>query len=383
MANIPVIIELRGDGTQLRGTLRSGARDLQQFGGQVENVERRANSAGRAATAMGRAVGAAIAGLGVRAIIRASDEFANLSTQIGLVSDSNSEFVATQSEVSRIARATRSDLTAVGTLYARLDSSLESLNTTQAEVSQLTETITQSFVISGASAAESAGSIRQISQAFASGVLRGDEFNSVNEQAPRIMQALADQLGVTRGELRGMAEQGELTSDILRNALLASAGQINEEFGRVNVTFSQAGVVLRNTIVELIGVTSQATALGTQGGNAILGFADIFGNAAAFVRDNALEIRLGVIAVQRTFGLVFAEASGAVQLFAQITAATVQNTLNVFQNLRAGVLEELAGLVSAIANNPLSGLPGFSDLSEDLQGTAAGLRDAAAEARLQ
>lgn len=188
-----------------------------------------------------------------------ADAWANVKVEIGLVNDTAGEAADALSEVRGVAQETSSDLGATSSLYAAIRRALKSLGDEQTSSIDLTRTITQSFQISGATAAESSGGIRQLSQALASGQLRGDEFNSVMEQAPRLSQALADSLGVTTGELRAMAEAGELTAQTVIRALTDQAQQIAAEAALLPDTFARAGQRFMNSLTAVVGGLNEAT----------------------------------------------------------------------------------------------------------------------------
>lgn len=174
-------------------------------------------------------------------IHRLADEYASLQGRLALVTDSQQSLGQAMGDVRRIALETGSDVNATGALYQRLMTSSKQLGLAQADVARVTSTVNKAYLISGASAQEAAGSVRQLQQALASGVLRGDEFNSVMENAPRLQQGLADALGVTAGELRGMAEQGRLTSKIVAQAILEMSDSVEVEAERMPKTLSRAG----------------------------------------------------------------------------------------------------------------------------------------------
>src|SRR5690606_17759855 len=104
----------------------------------------------------------------------------------------------------------------------------------------------------GSSASEANSSVRQFSQAMASGVLRGDEFNSIMENSPRLARALADGLNVPVGALRKMAEEGELTSDRVVAAIESQSEVIEREFQKVPLTVSRATQKVRNALLKLV-----------------------------------------------------------------------------------------------------------------------------------
>ncbi|MEM8305548.1 tape measure protein, partial [Morganella morganii] len=121
---------------------------------------------------------------------------------------------------------------------------------------KLTTIINQGFIVSGATAQEAENAIIQLSQGIASGVLRGEEFNSVSEQGSRLMVALADSMGVSIGQLRAMAAEGKLTTDVVVNGLLSQGAAIGEEFSKTTQTMSQALQEAGNNITKFFGNSS-------------------------------------------------------------------------------------------------------------------------------
>jgi len=293
----PVVVELRGDGRgviaafrttreeaeRLDAQLGRNTRGAERYTGQTrrasratEQYSRATGSASRTLRRMAGAATFAISALGVGQIAQAADQWTRFEARLNLVTDTSEQAAQAQERILDIANASGSAVDAVGELYVRLAQSLGDAGASAGELETITEAVTQSMRVSGASAAQSAGAIRQLSQSFAAGVLRGDEFNSVNEQAPRLMQALADSLGITRGELRGLAEQGQLTSDILRRALIDQADEIAAESASIPQTMGEALTSVQNSVRRTIGVLDEAT-------GASAAVAEAFSNTADFV----------------------------------------------------------------------------------------------------
>lgn len=173
-----------------------------------------------------------------------ADEAANLAARIKLVTGEGPAFQTAFNGVAAIAIRTNSALDETATLLARLskagtDAGM-SAGAAQAQALALTETINQAVQLSGSSADASKAAVTQLIQGLQSGVLRGEEFNSVLEQAPRLAQALATGLNVTTGELRRMAEQGSLTSDVVIKSLRGQADTVAAEFGKLPPTVGRA-----------------------------------------------------------------------------------------------------------------------------------------------
>lgn len=152
-----------------------------------------------------------------------------------------------------ISQKTRSGLDATATLYARLERSTRSYGVSVEDITKLTTIINQGFVVSGVTAEEASNAIIQLAQGLASGALRGDEFNSVNEQGNRLMIALADSMNVSIGALRNMAAEGKLTTDVIVNGLLSQGDKIGQEFAKTTATISQSLEIANNNITKFFG----------------------------------------------------------------------------------------------------------------------------------
>ncbi|WP_320734888.1 tape measure protein [Enterobacter kobei] len=152
-----------------------------------------------------------------------------------------------------ISQKTRSGLDATATLYARLERSTRSYGVSVEDITRLTTIINQGFVVSGATAEEASNAIIQLAQGLASGALRGDEFNSVNEQGNRLMIALADSMNVNIGALRNMAAEGKLTTEVIVNGLLSQGDKIGQEFAKTTATISQSLEIANNNITKFFG----------------------------------------------------------------------------------------------------------------------------------
>ena len=130
------------------------------------------------------------------------------------------------------------------------------------ELIKFTELINKQFTIAGTSTAGIDAAMLQLTQAMASGVLRGEELNSIFEQAPTIIQTIAEYLDVPIGQIRAMAQEGQITSTVVKNAMLASADEINAKFGSMPMTFSQVWTIAKNVALNAFGPVIQAIGAG-------------------------------------------------------------------------------------------------------------------------
>lgn len=197
-------------------------------------------------------------------ITRYADAYTSLQNQVRQTTKSTEELTQRTADLLSLANRSRAGISSTSELYTQLVLSTENLNLSTEEQLRLTETITKSFAVSGKSAADAAGSIRQLGQAFASGTLRGDEFNSIAEGAPEIMRALQRSLNLTQGELRDLAATGGITAKILVDALGDAAEVIDTKFNNSTATMAQNIEVANNNLTEFIG--SSTTVQNVMGG---------------------------------------------------------------------------------------------------------------------
>jgi tape measure domain-containing protein len=203
--------------------------------------------------------GIAAGAAAIRTVTRLADEYTNLQSRIRLVTDSQAQANAVSAQVFNIAQQTRSELSATGQLYTTLARSTADLGLSQSQLAQITQTANQSFVVSGASADSVRAAIVQLSQGLASGALRGDEFNSVAEQAPILLDLVAESLGKSRGELREFAAQGGITAKILTDALLSGAVNVQRQFDGMQITIAGAGQQVESAAAKFVGGAGQAS----------------------------------------------------------------------------------------------------------------------------
>ena len=198
----------------------------------------------------------------VKDVIGLADAYKNLQSRIGLVAGEGEHLARTMDDVQAVALRTHSALESTGVLFTRLaqagkDAGL-GLEQATAQSLALTESINQAVAISGAGVAASDAAITQLIQGLQSGVLRGEEFNSVMEQAPRLARALADGLGVTTGELRKMAESGALTTDVVIQSLQSQGQALEAEFGKLPLTVGRAITDVQTAFMRYVADTDAA-----------------------------------------------------------------------------------------------------------------------------
>ncbi|RYF67177.1 MAG: hypothetical protein EOO22_19825 [Comamonadaceae bacterium] len=190
------------------------------------------------------AVGGGFIGGLLKDVAQTADEFKNLQARVKLATGEGENFQAAMRGVTDVSLRTNTSLTDTATLFARLakagaEAGL-SARAAQDQALAIATTINQAVQLSGSSAEASSAAVTQLIQGLQSGVLRGEEFNSVMEQAPRLAEALATGLGRTTGELRAMAEQGALTTSTVIRALTSQSAAVETEFGKLPQTVGRA-----------------------------------------------------------------------------------------------------------------------------------------------
>lgn len=217
------------------------------------------NNVKQSALSLQGVMGGVFAGVTIQQAAKLADAYNSVNARLRLVSGSTQEYTNAQRELFKISQDTRAGYSETADLFATLSRSTKDLGVSQSEMLSLTENINKALVVSGASGASAQAALTQLSQAFASGVLRGEEFNSISEQAPVILGVLAKGLGKTRGELRGMAADGQITTELFLKAFAAGAGDVASQFDKMPVTIAGSMTRIQNSLMVLVGSMDNAT----------------------------------------------------------------------------------------------------------------------------
>ena len=303
---------------QNQRTLSTGMADMQS---QLQRIQQIATVA----------LGGSYAGGLAKSVAATADEFKNLEARVKLATGEGENFTSSFAGVQRVALSTNTALDETATLFARLaktgQEAGQSAELAQQNALQLTETINQAIQLSGGSAESAKAAITQLIQGLQSGVVRGEEFNSMMEQAPRLSQAMANGLGVTTGELRKMAEQGALTSDVVMKALRGQADVVAGEFSKLPATVGRA---LQNLTTQwtlyvgasdngLVSSANAATVINTLASN-------LDGLVTALSTAGKLWAAMKIAGLAEDFGAWALKTLGATAAVEKNTIATVANT---------------------------------------------------------
>lgn len=257
-----------------------------------------------------------------REVGEVADQYANLRARISLVTGDGPALEAAFDAVRQIAIGTNSALETTADLFTRVYRAGKEVGLSQQQALELTQTINQAIQVSGGSAQAADAAITQLIQGLQSGVLRGEEFNSVMEQAPRLAQALAAGLGVTIGQLRALAQEGKLTSEVVLTALQGQAQTVAEEFAKLPPTIGRALTNLSTNWSVYVGEVDRAMGASQAAAAAINGIAGNL-DAIAGMATRAGAVLAAALAVQ---------AAGALRTYiAEVTAARTATSLLALQ----------------------------------------------------
>jgi len=186
------------------------------------------------------------------------DTYTGLQNRLKLVTDSQNELNQAMSDTFAIAQKTASSWDSTAMVYQRFADNADRLNITMKQTASLTETVSKAISVSGGTAASADAALVQFGQALASGVLRGEEFNSIAEQAPGLLKAIANGLDTNVGSLRGMAAEGKITADVLVKSLTKAQPYIDDLFNKTDFTISQSFTKLSNEVTKFVGEAGKA-----------------------------------------------------------------------------------------------------------------------------
>ena len=245
---------------QVRSDLSGVIRSTTLFDRNLEAMERSFGRVDAAAstfngtlgrlTTVAYSVGAALA---VDKIVKYADAWTIAGNKIANYLKDGQNLADVQESIFQAANRTSTPLQAVASLYGRLEPATRGLISSGSELLKITETINKAFVVSGATAEEASNAVVQLAQALGAGALRSEEFNSVNEQGPRIMQGIADYMGVARGELKNLAAQGKITTAVVIESMRAMSDSVDSEFSKMNQTFEMKGTQALNNLTKALG----------------------------------------------------------------------------------------------------------------------------------
>lgn len=301
------------DSAEFTRGLNNASRQTRGFAAASKSMQGAADALTGSIRGIGGALGVLSVGAAGKAFLDLATKSAQMTTSLKLATAEFGRFFQAQQDVERIAAVTRSGLQESAKLYGNFVRAVKDVGGSQQDAARATETFSKALKIGGAGQEEAASATLQFSQALASGVLRGDEFNSIMEASPRIAKLLADSLGVPIGALRDMAAEGDLTADKLLKALTDTkfTEGIDAEFKQLPVTFGEAMGQVENAAITTFGAFDRGGRFSEAFANFILGGSDGLSDLAARAEQAGIEIRASFEGLRDAFAPLLAGAMSA------------------------------------------------------------------------
>lgn len=322
------------DSTDMERGARDGEAALDRIGRRSVEVETQFEKLQRRLGGM-RALFASLgAALAVREFARLLDTATEVDNRLRLVTNTTAELNAVYGELLAISNRTRSSLQTNADVFNSLAIATKDLGLTYRQQLDLSEQLNLALAISGTSALAASGALRQLGQGLAAGALRGDEFISVSENIPVLLDLIAEELTrvgggarVTRGQLRALAGEGKLTAELIVDALGNASEELEERFAKVTPTIASAFNVLQNNALDFTRSLNNATGVGEIFARAILLVADNFDLLAGAAA--AVAIVVGGVLVKAFAALTIALAANPIGLVVVAIGALIA-ALSVF-----------------------------------------------------
>lgn len=211
-----------------------------------QEVDKTTKSANNLASAFGKII--AVSGIIMlgRTLVGISDTMTQMTAKLNLINDGAQSTAKLQQMIYQSAQRSRSVYTDTANIVTRLSMNAKEAFDSNAETIQFAENLNKQFKIAGASQEEMNSATLQLTQGLSAGLLRGEELNAVFESAPNLIRNIADYLGVGIGEIRELASDGQLTADVVKNAILAATDEINENFESIPMGYEDAMTMVQN-----------------------------------------------------------------------------------------------------------------------------------------
>lgn len=309
-----------------------------------------------------RAVAAYISIQSVGKALNISDELVQTTSRLNMMNDGVQTTAELVNMVYAAAQDARGSFSQMADVVARFGNNAKDAFSSSEEVVAFADLIQKQMTIAGASTQEAANAELQLSQALGSGVLRGDELNSIFEQAPNLIQNIADYLDVPIGKIREMAADGELSADVVKAAIFSAADDINSKFNEMPMTWGQIWQSMQNTaliafqpVLQRLNDLANSEAFQTfiQGAieamatlaNILLNIFELVGTVGGFIADNwsvISPIIYGVIAALAVYAAYLGIVKGI-----EIASAAATAIHSVAMSAKIGVMAALTGQTMA------------------------------------
>lgn len=364
------------------GGVGDGKEKVKELNAELAKTE---NVAEQAAGGLGK-IGTLLAGFATvsfaKSLLDTADAMQSINSQVRQVVSSESEYLAVQRQLLDVANNTRASLESTSSLYVSTSRALKDYGYTQQEILQFTEATNNAMTIGGVGAQQQAAALMQLSQALGSGVLQGDEFKSIAEAAPILLDTIAEYMGKSRAEIKKLGSEGQLTADVIFKAISGASEKFGEQAAKMPMTMGQALTVFSNNWQSMVSkllndsgaMSGIASIIKMIADNLNLVVPIMAGFAVAIAAATVQVLGLNVAMLANPFGLVAVAIGAVIGLIAQfgdeidIFGGGWSNLLDVIQAVWQVITETIGAAIGEI-REWFGGLTGW--LGESVGGWSA------------
>lgn len=266
------------------------------------------------------------------AAAQTADELTSIRSRINLINDGSQTTAEIMDKIYGAANRSRGSYIDMADSVAKLNMLAKDAFSSNDEAIAFVEQLNKQFKISGASVQEASAAMYQLTQAMAAGKLQGDEFRSIMENAPLLAQSIANEMGLSVGQLKEMSSQGLITADIIKNALLGSAEETNEKFAEIPMTFAEVGQSIQNQLIQAFQPVLEQISTIPQSGE-----------FQALSEGVGVAIRGMAVTAQGSIGLISAAFAGL-----RIAISTISQTVRSFGSLFITTMPRVSAAILAV-----------------------------------
>lgn len=244
-----LVQNLKGDYDNVAKSIKNGHDNQEQFNNSINTANSNSNKLLSTVKSIVLAIGGVSA---IKSLVNLSDETTSNRSRLELIVDDNGSVADLENKIFAMSNRTRSDFLATTSVVSKLGILAGDSFKNTDEIVAFTELMNKNFAISGASIQEQTSAMYQLTQAMAAGKLQGDEFRSIMENAPLLAEAIAEYTGKSKGELKELSSEGLITANVIKNAMFASADQINDRYNKMPMTWGQIWTRIKNVAIKAL-----------------------------------------------------------------------------------------------------------------------------------
>ena len=350
------------DMADFNSSVGAGKEKVKELNAELSKTE---NVAEQAAGGLGK-IGTLLAGFAsvsfAKSMLDTADAMQSINSQVRQVVSSETEYLAVQRQLLDVANSTRASLESTSSLYVSTSRALKDYGYTQQEILQFTEATNNAMTIGGVGAQQQAAALMQLSQALGSGVLQGDEFKSIAEAAPILLDTIAEYMGKSRAEIKKLGSEGQLTADVIFKAISGASEKFGEQAAKMPMTMGQALTVFSNNWQSMVSkllndsgaMSGIASIIKMIADNLNLVVPIMAGFAVAIAAATVQVLGLNVAMLANPFGLVAVAIGAVIGLIAQfgdeidIFGGGWSNLFDVIQAVWQAITETIGEAIGAI-----------------------------------